>query len=348
MKDLFELKREFLEYCELDKGQSVLTIANYDRYLSKFLDWLKLRKTANPQIDNGLIDSRQQKDQELNVCRPPSIDANNDSSALLPADIDQEAVREYRLYVNRLGDRNGRELKKNTQNYHLLALRAFLKYLAFRSIPSLSPEKVSIAKIGDRQITFLKSEELDMMLKAGEPKARSSLRDRTILEVLFSTGLRVSELAALSIFDLSFERGEIAILGKGKKVRIVFLSESALGWIKKYLGARGADRSDDSPLFLSNRGERLTVRSIERVVEKAAKVAGITKNVSPHTLRHSFATDLLMSGADIRSVQSLLGHSSVATTQIYTHVTDQHLREVHQTFHGKSLNQDDQLKTDKH
>ncbi|MFA4995872.1 MAG: tyrosine-type recombinase/integrase [Patescibacteria group bacterium] len=289
----------------------------------------------------------------------------NEKLELAPADIDQEAVRQYRLHVNRLLDRYGKELKKSTQNYHILALRAFLRYLAFRGIGSLSPEKVSVAKTGDREITFLESEEMNSILNAPNTNSTSGLRDRAILEILFSTGMRVSELASLNVSDLNFERGEIAVLGKGKKLRVVFLSMSAISSTKEYLEERGycsnlkdenyqenfsADKStskNSPPLFLSNKETRLTVRSIERIVKKYSTRAGLAKKVSPHTLRHSFATDLLISGADIRSVQSLLGHSSITTTQVYTHVTDQHLREIHQKFHGKSLLGDKQDTRDK-
>lgn len=352
MPDLFKLKREFLEYCELDKGQSSLTISGYDRYLSKFLEWLKEYKSDNSrQIADNSTDNSQsdaKKDCQLSTV----------NCILVPKDIDQESVRQYRLYVNRLSDKYGKELKKSTQNYHILALRAFLRYLAFRGVGSLSPEKVSVGKTGDREITFLESEEMSSILNAPDASSSSGLRDRTILEILFSTGMRVSELASLNISDLNFERGEIAVLGKGKKLRVVFLSESAISSTREYLEERGycsnlkdenyrenlsADKStskDSPPLFLSNKGTRLTVRSIERIVKKYSTRAGLAKKVSPHTLRHSFATDLLISGADIRSVQSLLGHSSITTTQVYTHVTDQHLREIHQKFHGKSIKND--------
>ena len=349
MKDLFDLKREFLEYCELDKGQSALTVAGYDRYLSKFLDWLKKYKSA----------VRSQQSAENQNSQLPTANCQ-------PENIDQEAVRQYRLYINRL-TKNGQELKKTTQNYHILALRAFLRYLAFRGIQSLSPEKVSIAKTGDREITFLESEELESILSAPDTSDLSGLRDKAILEILFSTGMRVSELAALNVSDLNFERGEIAVLGKGRKLRVVFLSESAVEAAQEYLSNRGVNSavipnsfrdpladgmlkqvqhdtnksaSKSNPLFLSNKSTRLSVRSIERIVKKYSTRAGLAKKVSPHTLRHSFATDLLIGGADVRSVQSLLGHSSITTTQVYTHVTDQHLREIHQKFHGKSIKKD--------
>ena len=323
--DLFVLKREFLEYCELEKGQSLLTISSYSHYLDRFLEFLKDKTGAE-------------------------IQKNKEAARTVdPADITQDLVREYRLHVNRLQDRNGRELKKSTQNYHILALRSFLRYLAFRGITTLSPEKVPVAKAGDREISFLEADEVKTIINGPVDATEFGPRDRAILSTLFSTGLRVSELVALNASDINFDRGEIAVLGKGKKVRLVFLSADTIEILREYLAERGFIAADlsglgDEPLFLSNRGSRLTVRSIERLVKKYAAMAGITKHVSPHTLRHSFATDLLISGADIRSVQSMLGHASISTTQIYTHVTDQHLREIHQKFHGKSL--EDEAKID--
>ncbi len=345
-KDLFELKREFLEYCELDKGQSELTIGGYDRYLSRFFEWLKDHIAHNmehitkspviPTEVEGSLDSQNTLPRDDN--NGTMEQWNND---LLPSDITQEAVRQYKLYINRLTDRGGRELKKSTQNYHMLAIRAFLRFLSFRGINSLSPEKVSIAKLGDREINFLESKEIEEVLNTADILKVTGLRDRTILEVLFSTGMRVSEIAALNVSQINFERGEIPVLGKAKKLRVVFLSESAIKYILAYLQAKRVPvekaREYDFPLFTGRKGERLSVRTIQRIVERASKKAGLSKRVSPHTLRHSFATDLLMNGADIRSVQSLLGHSSITTTQVYTHVTDQHLREVHQAFHGRQL-----------
>jgi len=341
--DLYELKREFLEYCELEKGQAVLTINNYDRYLSRFLDFLQKSKAA--EIRNPKSLPRRQAGEIRNKSQLPNPNSPNSTTTptLAPADITQDIVREYRLHVNRLRDSQAQELKKSTQNYHMLALRAFLRYLAWRGIQSLTPEKIPVAKQGDREISFLENNEMQNLLTMPDTTDLSGLRDRVILEMLFSTGMRVSELAAMNVADINFERGEIAVLGKGKKLRVVFLSEGALEWCAKYLGNRGysvssleSEEKKEVPLFLSNRDERLTVRSIERIAKKYAQRAGISKKVSPHTFRHSFATDLLASGADIRSVQSMLGHSSISTTQIYTHVTDPHLREIHKKFHGKS------------
>lgn len=337
MKDLFELKREFLEYSELDKGQSGLTISGYDRYLGRFFAFLEKQK--KDVILNGSEESK------YNDPIDPSLIAQDDKiatcdSELYPSDITQEVIRQYRLHVNRLKDKKGQELKSTTQNYHILAVRAFLRYLAFRGIESLSPEKVSIAKTGDREITFLESDELKSILESPDTTDLYGLRDRAIMETLFSTGLRVSELAALSTDQLNFDRGEIAVLGKGRKMRVVFLSEGAIDWLYQYLMNRGVNAgggSEGQPVFISQKNTRLSVRAIEKVLEKYSRKAGMIKKVSPHTLRHSFATDLLISGADVRSVQSLLGHSSITTTQVYTHVTDQHLHDVHQKFHGKTM-----------
>lgn len=351
--DLYALKREFLEYCELDKGQSVLTISNYDRYLSKFLEWLGGYKSASLQASKPVSQSAQITPR-VEETHTPGGSPQGDYSlrptsyALQPMDITQEAVREYRLYVNRLKDSKNRELKTNTQNYHMISVRAFLRYLAFRGINSLSPEKITIGRTGDREIIFLESLELKKMLSAPDTSELAGLRDRAILELLFSTGLRVSELASLDVDDLNFERGEIAVLGKGKKMRVVFISNEAFYWLDQYLKNRGYEKKNDGsltsekniPVFISQKHTRLTVRSIERIVHKYSVKVGISKKVSPHTLRHSFATDLLISGADIRSVQSLLGHSSITTTQVYTHVTDQHLHEIHDKFHGKSIEEE--------
>lgn len=311
MEDLSSLKRKFLEHSELEKGQSDLTIENYSRYIDRFLEFL-----------SGYVKKNQ----------------------LLPKDIDQESIHQYRLYVNRLKDQNHKELKKITQNYHLIALRAFLRYLAWLGIETLSPEKVPVAKSSDREVSFLEESDLLKIFSAPDVTTLAGLRDRAILQTLFSTGLRVSELVSLDIDDVNYERGEAAIRGKGKKLRVVFFSNDALEAIDQYIKNRGYKKRDEGsrspegqeePLFCSKIGKRLTARSIERIVAKYAVLAGITKPVTPHTLRHSFATDLLISGADLRSVQALLGHSSVTTTQIYTHVTDQHLKEVHQKFHQK-------------
>lgn len=302
-KALGGLVKEFLEYLEVERGRSSETVRNYHFYLCRFSDWAK---------------------------------------SPTPSSITSDMIHRYRLYLNRaVAGRDTSNLKKNTQNYHLIALRAFLKYLAKRDIKSLAPEKIELAKQGTRTVEFLEPEELDRMLKAAESDATIvGLRDKAMLELLFSTGLRVSELAGLKIDNVNLKVDEFTIKGKGSKHRIVFLSDAAKRALKSYLNAR----KDTSP-YLFVRHDRakknspqtsgLTPRSVQRTVDGYARMAGITKHVSPHTLRHTFATDLLRNGADIRSVQSLLGHESITTTQVYTHITDKELKRVHKEFHGK-------------
>ncbi len=302
--------RRFLEYLEIEKGRSPLTVRNYDFYLQRFIEW------AND----------------------PAIE-----------DVDQELVRQFRLYLNRLEDPRRGSLKKSTQNYHLIALRSFLKYLARHNVTALTPEKIELAKQGAREPLFLEALDLERLLnapmqddppvgKTGVPEVLKN-RDRAILELFFSTGMRVSELANLKRDQINLGRDEFSVHGKGDKVRVVFLSHQARHWLKEYLKLR----KDESP-YMFIRHDRaanpdsfspITPRSIERLVHHYSVAAGIPKKVSPHTLRHSFATDLLMNGADLRSVQAMLGHSSITTTQIYTHVTNQQLRDVHQAFHAK-------------
>ncbi len=312
--------KEFLEYLEIERNRSQKTIQNYHFYLSRFIEWFGDKK------------------------KPGSITA--------------EDVRKYRLWLNRLIDVHGEPLKKNTQNYHLIALRSFLKYLAKRDINTLAPEKIELMKMPDRQVEFLDISDLERLLQAPERIAKMhatkpstktliALRDKAILELFFSTGLRVSELVKLSKEDINLKRDEFSIRGKGGKTRVVFVSEQARHWIKRYLAAR----KDMNPhLFVSHDkrtgkaesqdDQPITPRSAQRIVKKWSKVAGITKPVTPHTLRHSYATDLLQNGADIRSVQSMLGHSSITTTQIYTHITDKELRNIHKKFHGKKRKND--------
>jgi site-specific recombinase XerD len=251
----------------------------------------------------------------------------------VPADITDVSVREFRMYLNR------KELKRKTQNYYLIALRAFLKFLRKRKIPSLDPEQIELAKTPMRDLDLISEEELDRLLHATDGDTRTLLRDKAILELLFSTGLRVSELCSLNR-DINLGYGEFSIRGKGEKVRVVFVSPTAKGAVEAYLKKR--DDIDDA-LFVrevtalqpESKSLRLTPRSIERIVKQYAIKAGITKKVSPHTVRHSFATDLLRNGADLRSVQALLGHAHIGTTQVYTHVTDKHLKDIHTKFHGK-------------
>ncbi|MFZ5363905.1 MAG: site-specific tyrosine recombinase/integron integrase [Patescibacteria group bacterium] len=301
MANLSGLIIQFLEYLEIEKNRSAKTVRNYDFYLKRFSDW-----TGN----------------------------------ISPAAITQEKIRQYRLWLNRYKDETGRELKKNTQNYHLIALRAFLKYLAKRDIKTLSAEKIELGKMPERVVDFLEGSDLERILEAPTLNDAPEIikkRDKAILELLFSTGLRVSELANLKKEQVNLKKEEFTVRGKGDKPRVVFLSNQAKFWIKQYLDAR----QDVSPfLFVSHDRAHesegaLTPRSVERLVKKYSKIAGITKKVTPHTMRHSYATDLLMNGADIRSVQAMLGHSSITTTQIYTHITNQQLRDVHKSFHGR-------------
>lgn len=296
--------RPFLEYLEVEKGRSSLTIRNYDFYLKRFLDWAK----------------------------DPATDA-----------VDQDMIHNYRLYLNRLEARDEGTLKKSTQNYHLIALRSFLKYLARHDVVSMAPEKIELAKQGSRDVSFLEAQDLENLLEAPERSEADPVikaRDKAVLEVFFSTGMRVSELASLTWDQINLEKDEFTVRGKGDKTRIVFLSPQARQALRRYQEER-----DDEVPYIFIRHDRaqsskepggLTPRSIERLVRKYAILAGITKKVSPHTLRHSFATDLLINGADIRSVQAMLGHASINTTQIYTHVTNQQLRDVHKAFHGKT------------
>lgn len=294
-QDLKALKTQFLEYLEIEKGRSVKTVENYDRYLTRFLARTKVTK---------------------------------------PAELTEPVVREFRLWLNRQPGVSG-DMKKKTQNYYLIALRAFLKYLRKLGIESLSPEKIELAKVGGRDLDLITAEELDRLMRAPEGEALNALRDRAILELLFSTGLRVSELCSLNA-DIDLTRDEFSVRGKGDKVRVVFLSPSAKKAVGEYLKKRG-DMGE--ALFVgygaNQDSARLTSRSVERIVKQYAVKAGITRKVTPHIIRHSFATDLLENGADLRSVQALLGHANIATTQVYTHVTDKHLGEVHKAFHGK-------------
>ena len=301
--ELSMLTREFLEYTELTKGRSVKTIENYDHYLSRFLEFSKAKK---------------------------------------PSDISEEKIREFRLWLNRQKGTNGITMKRRTQNYYLIALRAFLKFLAKRGIEALPPERIELAKVPERSLDLITAAELDRLMKAPEGSGPKALRDRAIMELLFSTGLRVSELCSLNC-DLDLSRDELSIRGKGDKIRVVFLSPEAKRAVSAYLKAR---TDMEEALFVNyapasakasagKRGTRLTPRAVEMLIKRYAVKAGITSKVTPHVLRHSFATDLLENGADLRSVQALLGHANIQTTQIYTHVTDRHLHDIHKAFHGK-------------
>ena len=303
MNDVSNLKRQHLEYLEIERGRSMKTVENYDRYLARFFEHIGITK---------------------------------------PKAITEDAVREFRLWLNRQPAQVG-TLKKRTQNYYLIALRSFLKFLMKRGITSLPPDRIELAKVAERSLDLISSEELERLLVAPTGSTLQALRDRAILELLFSTGLRVSELCSLTR-DIDFSRDEFSVRGKGEKVRVVFLSKKAREAVKVYLAKR-ADM--DNALFVQigrnpkkladerDKSLGLTPRSIERLTKRYAIRAGISKKVTPHIIRHSFATDLLSNGADLRSVQALLGHAHIGTTQIYTHVTDKHLREVHKQFHGK-------------
>ena len=296
-------KTDFLEYLEIEQNRSQKTIANYDHYLTRLADF-----------------------------------AGDD---LKVSDIDPELIRKWRLWLNRLGTNVSDELQKTTQNYHLIALRSFLKFCAKRDTPALTADKVELAHTTRKQVTFLNEDELARLFGQPNIETLGGLRDRAILELLFSSGLRVSELVGLDRDHINLKRREFMVRGKGQKDRPIFISPEAADWLQRYLDKR---QDTTRPLFvrysgrktvdLSGNYHRLTARSIQRLVARYALLAGITKHVSPHTLRHSFATDLLMNGADLRSVQAMLGHSNIATTQIYTHVTDPHLKQVHERFHG--------------
>ncbi len=301
--NISDLITDFLEYLEIEQNRSQKTIANYDRYLMRLVEFAG----------------------DINIKK-----------------LDADVVRKWRVWLNRLTDQNGEPISKTTQNYHLIALRSFLKYLAKRDIPALASDKIELANVKRPQVTFLEPEEVERLLSAVDTSTPVGLRDRAILELLFSGGLRVSELVGLNRDHINLERREFSIRGKGQKDRLIFISPSAADWLDQYIKSRP---DNFKPLFIHYSGSqdelddgaytRLTARSVQRMVQRYARLAGITKRVTPHTLRHSFATDLLHNGADLRSVQSLLGHANVSTTQIYTHLTDPQLRKVHEQFHRK-------------
>lgn len=320
MTALEKQKSEFLDYLEVEKNRSLLTTKSYDHYLNRFLEFAKKEGVSTA----GKI--------TLNL------------------------VRKFRMHLNRARDSQRRPLKLVTQNYHVIAIRSFLKYLARRDISTLQAEKLELPKTPSRQVQFLEAEEIAALLRAtqGEKNELTRLRDKTILETLFSTGLRVAELSSLTRQKINLNKNEFSVRGKGDKIRVVFLSDSAREAIKSYL----EKRRDKSPaLFVAHRQKKplekqieemdalspsrqgknigLSPRSIQRILKKYARLAGITKDITPHTLRHSFATDLLLNGADLRAVQEMLGHSSITTTQIYTHITNRKLGEIHKKFHGK-------------
>ena len=320
MTSLKQLKTQFLEYIEIEKGRSLNTVSNYDHYLSRFLDFIK-----------------------------------NDN----PANINDNMIREFRLWLNRQSTGNNRAtgdtLSKKTQNYYLIALRAFLKYLARQGVKTMSAERIELAKVEERSLDLITHIELSRLLDSPKGTDLKDLRDKAILELLFSTGLRVSELCSLNR-DMDLHSDELSIRGKGGKVRVVFISDEAKDAVKKYLSARkdmgdalfiqvtspkpglGTNSKKQKTLsqaFATMDVKSLTRRSIERIVKQHAIKAGISKKVTPHVMRHMFATDLLSNGADLRSVQAILGHANIGTTQIYTHVTDKHLKEIHKKYHNR-------------
>lgn len=293
--------KNFLEYLEVTGNKSPKTLENYRHYLERFKEFLA-----------------------------ENID---------PKKIDIKKIQNYRLYLNRIKNAGGRALGIKTQNYHIIALRAFFKYLAKNDVPTLTPEKIELSKIPERTVEVISRDELERLFKAVDQTRKSGPRDLAILKTLYSTGLRVSELKSLNRDQVDLKRREFMVRGKGKKPRIVFLSKSAADTIENYLKIR---KDNFKPLFknslkgediLADESHRLSAVSIENLVRKYALKAGIIKKVTPHTLRHSYATELLINGADIRSVQEMLGHSSITTTQIYTHLTNKKLREIHEKYH---------------
>jgi site-specific recombinase XerD len=301
--DLESTIQDYLDYLAIERGRSKRTIANYSHYLTRLVDY---------------------------------------AGDIKVEEIDPELVRKWRLWLHELGSDQADELSKATQNYHLIALRNFLKFCHKRGYTAMSADQIELAKVARTQVTFLNKEELVRLLEQPNIQEEAGLRDRAILELLYSSGLRVSELTNLDRGHINLKRREFTVRGKGQKDRPVFISQQAADWVQLYLDKR----MDNLPaLFISYSGKqissntgnfrRLTVRSVQRMISRYALLAGITKHVSPHTMRHSFATDLLMNGADLRSVQAMLGHSNIATTQIYTHVTDPHLKSIHEKFHNK-------------
>ncbi len=301
------LKTDFLEYLEIERGRSQKTIENYDHYLTRLIDF---------------------------------------AGDITVKELNPELVRKWRLWLNRLGTSNSDELQKNTQNYHLIALRGFLKFCAKRGIEAMPADQIELASAKRKQVTFLNEDELERLMAVPKLDTKSGLRDRAILELLYSGGLRVSELVSLNQGDINLKRREFMVRGKGQKDRPIFVSESAAWWLQKYLESRDDNIralfiqfSGRAKIDQSGNHRRLTPRSIQRMIAKNALLAGITKHVSPHTMRHSFATNIIMNGGDLRSVQAMLGHSNISTTQIYTHVTDPHLKAIHEKFHSSSKNE---------
>lgn len=310
---LSEAVKQFLEYLEIERNVSQLTVRNYSHYLHRLIAFLA-----------DLLPSPAEK--------------------LQVSDVTSDRIREYRLFLSRYVDEKGLTLKRVTQNYHLIAVRSFLKYMMKRDIETVHPEKIDLAKAESRSIKFLERSDVDRLLNMPSLSEEEGLRDKAILELLFSTGLRVSELCNLNRDQINFERREFGVIGKGRRARVVFLSETAVEWVTRYIANR---RDDSKALFIRYNGPtpdpndtegkslRLSARSVQRLVEKYVKKAKLPIKITPHGLRHSYATDLLHNGADLRAIQEMLGHKNVSTTQIYTHITNPQLRDIHEKFHRK-------------
>lgn len=306
--ELLQTIQSFLEYLEVEKGSSSLTIRNYRHYLMRFYNWME--KQDFP---------------------------------LALGSISPTLIHKYRLFLARFTDKYGKYLSRKTQGYHCIAIRSFLKWCLKNDLDVMAPEKIELPKVSERQVRFLAGKDVDRLLNAPSLSTIVGKRDKAILEVLFSTGLRVSELVSLNRDTVNLKRREFGVIGKGGRARVVFLSSRAVSWLEEYLSCR-----DDGfkPLFIrhsknikpeaSDEDMRLSVRSVQRILKKYSRKVKLPIEATPHVLRHSFATDLLMAGADIRSVQEMLGHKNIQTTQIYTHVTHRHLKEIYDAFHNKS------------
>lgn len=298
---------DYLEYLEVEKGSSPLTIRDYKHYLLRFIEWLE-----------------------------------KEGIRLQLKDINPEIIRQYRVYLSRLTDSKKTTLSRKTQGYHVIAIRSFLRWLLKNDFDVMSPDKIDLPKISERTVKFLTGDQVDKLLNAPTLSTIQGKRDKAILEVLYSTGLRVSELVSLDREKVNLESREFGVVGKGGHARVVFLSQHAASWLEEYIKSR---EDHFKPLFIRHKGKvdpsiadnkmRLTVRSVQRMIKKYGEKMKLPVDVTPHVMRHSFATDLLMAGADLRSVQEMLGHKNVSTTQIYTHVTNVHLKDIHEHFHGK-------------
>jgi len=322
---LTQLIKDFLEHLEIERNVSKLTIRNYGHYLDRFLFYLA--------GFTGPLTAVEPVNQE----KAKTVSVN---------EITLDHIREFRLFLSRYADEHGMTLKRVTQNYHLIAIRSMLKYAIKRGLPVISPDAIDLAKAESHSIKFLDREHVDRLLSMPTIGNAEGLRDKAILELLFSTGLRVSELVSLNRDQINFERKEFGVIGKGRRARVVFLSDGAIDWVGRYLKER---HDDYKPLFIRYNGKtpdlndkfgedvRLTARSVQRLVEKYVKKARLPIKITPHGLRHSFATDLLSNGADLRAIQEMLGHKNVSTTQIYTHVTNPQLKAIHEKFHRKTI-----------